>query len=142
MTREEEIRIMDVSKLAYIGDAVYELCIRERFLDSKTRSMDLLNRQNVRYVKAESQAYAIKQIMKTLPESELNLVKRARNHKITSKPQNVKPIIYKMATAFEAYIGYLYLTKDERLSEVVDSAVKLIDSGFETKKIEMRTKHE
>lgn len=142
MTREEEIRIMDVSKLAYIGDAVYELCIRERFLNSKTRSMDLLNRQNVRYVKAESQAYAIKQIMKTLPESELNLVKRARNHKITSKPQNVKPIIYKMATAFEAYIGYLYLTKDERLSEVVDSAVKLIDSGFETKKIEMRAKHE
>lgn len=133
---------MDVLKLAYIGDAVYELCIRERFLNSKTQNMDLISKQSIRYVKAESQAYAIKQIMKNLPEEELSLVKRARNHKITSKPQNVKPIIYKLATAFEAYIGYLYLSKDDRLLEVVENAVKLIDSGFENKKIESRKKHE
>ena len=142
MNNQEKIRMMDVSKLAYIGDAVYELYIRERFLDVKTRSMDLQNKLSVRYVKAESQAYAVKEIMKKLPEVELNLVKRARNHKITSKPQNLNPMVYKLATAFEAYIGYLYLSKDERLSEVIDDAVNIIDSGFESKKIEMRTRHE
>ncbi len=142
MTRQEQIRTMDVSKLAYIGDAVYELRVREKFLDAKTRNMDIQTKLNIRYVKAESQAYAIKKLMAELPQEELNLVKRAKNHKITSKPQYVKPMTYKLATAFEAYIGYLYLTEDEKLCEVVEKAISIIDDGFKNKKIETRTRHE
>lgn len=133
---------MDTSKLAYLGDAVYELHVREKFLEKKTRSMEEQNRVCVRYVKAESQAVAIKHIMKELDEKELALVKRARNHKITSMPRYANPLTYKLATAFEAYIGYLYLLKDSRLEDVIENAVEIIDKAYEEKKIEVRKKHE
>lgn len=140
--KKEEVRLMNTSKLAYIGDAVYELLIREKFLFVKTGRMDEQNRMAVKYVKAEAQAYAIKKILPNLPEDEQLLVKRARNHKITSKPQNAKPLTYKLATAFEAYVGYLYLIKDERLYEFLDKAMEIIDNAYERGKIEKRGKHE
>ena len=64
-----------------------------------------------------------------LSEKEASLVRRARNRRTSSKPKNADPIDYKMATAFEALIGYLYLSGEEqRLEEVMAEAVRIIEN--------------
>jgi len=65
-----------------------------------------------------------------LSEEEISLVKRARNHKSASKPKNADPVIYKLATAFEALIGFLYLEENtDRLEEVIARAIAIIEEG-------------
>ena len=126
---------MDVEKmsgttLAYMGDAVYEVYVRQYVLEKDSVDVNKQNRLAIKFVRAEGQAYAIKKMLPNLTEEEQLLVKRARNRKITSKPQNVKPVTYKLATAFEAFIGYLYLSgQKERLEEIVKEAIELIDSA-------------
>ena len=106
--------------LAYIGDAVYEVHIRERILRKTNTNADAMHKMSVRYVSAEAQAKILKKIYDELSEHEQELVKRARNHKISSKPKNADPVTYKLATAFEALIGYLYMTDDkERMDEIL-----------------------
>lgn len=111
---------MNTTALAFIGDAVYELYVRQRVVESGQVRGDKLHFQAVRHVKAESQAAVIKDLLMDLSEEELSLVKRARNKKTASRSKNVDLISYKWATAFEALIGYLYLSgQDERMKEIM-----------------------
>lgn len=121
----------DVTKLAYIGDAVYEVYIREHVLEKSAAKIHLLNKAATRYVRAEGQAAALKRLMaEELTEEETALVKRARNHRISSKPQKADPVVYKLATAFEALVGHLYLQgQKERLEQIVALAIEIIDSS-------------
>ena len=96
--------------LAFLGDAVYERFIRERIVRHGSVGADKMHREAVRYVKAAAQEHALRAMADSLTEDEADVVRRARNHKITSKPRNADPLTYKMATAFEALLGYLYLT--------------------------------
>ena len=114
--------------LAFIGDAVYEVAIRAHVLSSGEVRADNLHKAAVKYVRAEAQARALKAMMPALSDEEVALVKRARNKKITSKPKNAEPMEYKMATAFEALIGALYMAEDhQRIKELIEQAIKLID---------------
>lgn len=123
---------LNTTALAFLGDAVYETFIRAYVLESGQVHADRLHRMAVKYVRAEGQAAALRRIMPDLPEDELALVKRARNKKITSKPRYADPITYKMATAFEALMGYLYLAgKEERLLELERKAISIIDESEE-----------
>ncbi len=125
-----DIEKMSGTTLAYMGDAVYEVYVRQYVLEKDSVDVNKQNRLAIKFVRAEGQAYAIKKMLPNLTEEEQLLVKRARNRKITSKPQNVKPVTYKLATAFEAFIGYLYLSgQKERLEEIVKEAIELIDSA-------------
>jgi ribonuclease-3 family protein len=65
-----------------------------------------------------------------LTEEEAALLKRARNHRSMSRPQHADPKEYKLATGFEALLGYLYL-KDERdiLREIAAEAVRIVDAA-------------
>lgn len=120
---------LNTTVLAYMGDAVYECYIRLHVLKSGKVNVDVLHKSAVKYVRAEGQATALKKIFDTLSPEEQALVKRARNRKIVSKPKNADPVTYKMATAFEALIGDLYLTgRKERLEELIDKAIDAIDS--------------
>ena len=116
----------NVVTLAYLGDAVYELFIRESLLrDNRVSGSrpDLMNRAAVRYVKATAQCESIKRLLgdDRLTDDELALVKRARNHKPNSKAKNASMVEYKWATAFEALLGYLYLSNQkERLTEIME----------------------
>ena len=111
--------------LAYLGDAVYELQVRQHVLDQGICKAEHLHRAAVRYVRAEAQAQALKILLPDLSEEEVALVKRARNKKITSKPKNADPIAYKWATALEALIGYLYLSEQkERLLEIIATVIQ------------------
>ena len=73
---------------------------------------------------------ALRALADVLTETEADVVRRARNHKITSKPKNADPVTYKMATAFEALLGYLYLDgQEERLQAVMERAARVIEEA-------------
>lgn len=113
--------------LAFLGDAVYEQYIREHLIRDERVSgsrPDRMHKEAVKFVKATAQCENIKKLVKdgALSEDELALVKRARNHKVATKAKNASMIEYKWATAFEALLGYLYLSgQTERLMEIMEA---------------------
>jgi len=125
---KKEVKQINTTALAYLGDAVYEVAIRKYIMETGQYNADRLHKIAVRYVCAEGQALAIKRLIEELTEEEQSLVRRARNRKITSKPRNVEPITYKWATAFEAFVGYLHLTEQqERLDWFIGRAIEIIN---------------
>ena len=121
---------MNTTALAYLGDAVYEVFVRKTVLATGQSNADALHQLSVKYVRAEGQARALKALLPGLTEQELALVKRARNRRTVSKPKNADPVQYKLATAFEALIGHLYLSgEEERLTAILTAAVQAIDAG-------------
>lgn len=124
-----DIKQINTTALAYMGDAVYEIYIRKHVMETGHVHVDRLHAMAVPFVKAEGQAKAIKYLMDNfLTEEEQVLTKRARNHKIATKAKNATPMDYKWATAFEALLGYLYLKDDiKRLEEVIAKAIWYIE---------------
>ncbi len=107
--------------LAYLGDSVYELYIREYLIKRKLNKVNDLQKEAIKYVCAKSQSEMLRRLIndEILNESELSIVKRARNSKVTSSPKNTDILTYKHATAFEALIGYLYLKEDINRLEII-----------------------
>lgn len=132
-----ELKETNTSVLAFMGDAVYEVYVRQHVLEGGAVHADELHRQAVRYVSAEGQAFAIRRLMEEdLTEEELKLVKRARNHKASSSKKTRAShrgsdiVTDKLATAFEALLGYLYLDNDtERLEQLVKRSFEIIEEG-------------
>ncbi|MFV0517682.1 MAG: Mini-ribonuclease 3 [Aminipila sp.] len=125
-----EANKLNTTALAYMGDAVYEVYVRKYVLEENPIDINKQNKLAIKFVRAEGQALAIKKMLETLTDMEVSLVKRARNRKITSKPNNADPVTYKLATAFEALIGYLYLSNDiKRMEEVIEQAMVIIDNA-------------
>lgn len=123
------LKQINTTALAYLGDAVYEVYVREASVCKNPANVDAIHHTNVKYVRAEGQELAIRRLLEDLTEEEQSIVRRARNHKISSKPKNASPVTYKMATAFEALIGYLYLDgKKERMEEIIKRAIEIIDA--------------
>ena len=128
--REVDYKNYNSIVLAFMGDAVYERFIRERILRSGKTGADKMHRAAVRYVKAAAQELSLREMLDDLTEDEQVVVHRARNHKITSKPKNADPLTYKMATAFEALLGYLYLSgQSERLAELMERAAQTVENN-------------
>jgi len=118
-----DVNLINVITLAYIGDAVYEVYIREHLIKTGIAKVEELQKEAVKYVSAKSQAKILTYLMDNnlLTENELDVVKRGRNYKRTSHPKNTDIITYKMSSGFEAMIGYLYLTdKKDRLDEIMN----------------------
>lgn len=124
----QDIKNINTTALAYMGDAVYEVYVRRHVMETGQVNADKLHAMAVPFVRADGQAVAVKTLMRVfLTEEEVSLAKRARNHKTNSKPKNANPIDYKLATAFEALVGFLYLSGDiTRMEEVIAEAIKII----------------
>lgn len=122
--RKQNPDFMNEIILAYIGDCVYELYVRNFSIGTgKARTRDL-SRISAGFSKAASQADVLRRLEVFLSEEERKIVKRARNKKITSKPKNADPMDYKLATAFEALVGYLYLKGEvERMEAIIAAAI-------------------
>jgi ribonuclease-3 family protein len=103
--------------LAYIGDAVFELYVRTRFLMPPKRMADY-HSQVVTQVRAESQAIHLATLLPYLSESEKEILRRGRNACLT-KPRRMSRHIYKQATGLEALIGYLHLSDPQRLLQLL-----------------------
>lgn len=102
--------------LAYIGDAVYELYVRTKFLLPPKRMTDYHN-QVVTQVRAESQAIHLAILLPYFTDSEKEILRRGRNACAT-KPRRLDRKTYQQATGLEALIGYLHLTNPARLQEL------------------------
>ena len=109
----------NVLVLAYIGDAIYELYVREYIVNKGIVKVELLQKEATKYVSAKAQAKFLQQINEYLTDEEKTIVNRARNHKGNRHPKNTDIITYKYATGLEAIIGYMYLNNRQRLNEIM-----------------------
>jgi ribonuclease-3 family protein len=98
--------------LAFVGDAVYSLFVRERLVFSSDYKTGELNKLATKEVKATAQSEFIKEIMPLLTEKELSVYKRGRNAKKYTKSKSASVADYNASTGFEALLGYLYVTGD------------------------------
>src|SRR5574344_1056395 len=112
--------------LAYLGDTYFELYIRNYLIDKNILKINELQKNKVSYVNAISQAKQLEKLIDNnkLTADEMDIVMRARNHKVNHKPKNTDIITYKHATAFEALLGYLYVKENlKRLNEIIEYVI-------------------
>jgi ribonuclease III family protein len=112
-----ELQQLSPTALAYLGDAVYELYIRMYYLLPPQR-VNSYHSQVVAQVRAETQAQQLLMLIPHLSETELEIVRRGRNA-TTGRPKRVASVTYQQATSLETLIGYLYLTDEPRLTELL-----------------------
>ena len=98
--------------LAFVGDAVYSLFVRERLAFNSDKKTGELNKLAVSEVKATAQAAFYNRIKSLLTEEEDNIFHRARNAKKTTRAKSATVAGYNLSTGFEAVLGYLYVTGD------------------------------
>ncbi len=118
-----DIKMINVITLAYLGDAIYEVYIREKMIKEAPLKVEQLQKKAINYVSAKAQAKILSNLIDSnaLTEEELDIVKRGRNYKRSSHPKNTDIITYKLSTGFETLIGYLYLSgKKTRLREILE----------------------
>ena len=96
--------------LAFIGDAVYSLFVREKLTFNNDSKTGMLNKLAISEVRATAQSEFIKEILSLLTEEELSIFKRGRNAKKTTRSKSASIADYNNSTGFEALLGYLYLT--------------------------------
>ena len=105
---------------AYVGDSVYELFIRTTLKNNSNAKPHKLHIEAIKYVKAKAQADILKKISSFLTDEEKDIVRRGRNTENHHIAKNANVADYAQSTAFEALIGYLYLTRqDARLEEIL-----------------------
>lgn len=112
----------NILSLAYLGDCVYELYIREYLLNKGIVKVNTLQKQAIYFVSAKAQCAFVKEMLneKILTEEEEAVFNRGRNHKSHAHPKNTDIITYKYATGLEAVIGFLYLQqKQDRIKEIM-----------------------
>ena len=117
------IDTINIITLAYLGDAIYEVYIREKLIKLGITKVDELQKETIKYVSAKGQAQILKDLIdrNILTDSELDVVKRGRNNKRSIHPKHTNIITYKLSTGFEALIGYLYLSNNtERLNIILE----------------------
>lgn len=117
-----DTREINVISLAYLGDSVYEVYIREFLIKKGIVFVDDLQREAIKYVSAKSQNKILKFLIDNdyLDDFEMDIVKRGRNYKRGVHPKNTDIVTYKNSTGFETLFGYLYLEKKiERLDEII-----------------------
>ena len=111
---ETDVNLMSPLVWAYIGDCVYELYIRNELVNKTNLKPHKLHIASIQYVKAEKQAEILHNIYEELTAEERDIVRRGRNAENHHLPKNCSVKDYMHSTAFEALIGYLYLTKNEK----------------------------
>ncbi len=124
---EKEARLLNPLQLALVGDGVYELFIRNSILSNNLElSAHKMHVKAIGYVKAKSQSIIMHEIEDKLTENESYIFKRGRNAKSATVPKNADVRDYRMATGFEALVGYLYLIGDtERLEFIFNTAISI-----------------
>ena len=121
--QEQNPKLLSPLTLAFLGDAVYELCVRQRVVAEGNCPVNDMHRKAVKLVNAAAQSDAFERISGALTEEELAVYKRGRNANATSSPKHAALADYRRATGVEALFGYLYLNGEtERIGELFDLA--------------------
>ena len=113
--------------LAYIGDAVYEVLIRTRVMNQGNMQVSKMHKRSAELVRAPTQAVIIKLLLEELSQEEMAVYKRGRNARSATMAKHATMTEYRMATGFEALVGYLYLEGcHDRLLELIHDGLEKI----------------
>ena len=118
---DKEINAKQLSplNLAFIGDCVYEMLVRESLVADANRPVNDLHKESVKFVSAKAQTEAYEKIKDCLTDEETAVFKRGRNAKVGHNPKSASQGEYHIATGVEALFGYLYLTENaKRIKEL------------------------
>ncbi len=107
----DKVSQMSTQKLAFLGDAVYELLVRERIVTEREGKIGELHNIKVSKVCCEAQSEFFKKLEPLFTEDELAIYRRGKNIRSGRVPKNVEPNVYYCATGLEAVFGYLYLSR-------------------------------
>jgi ribonuclease-3 family protein len=119
MQKEEASRFNPVT-LAFLGDAVYALYVRERLVRSNTGNAGQLQKTASRVLSARGQSAFLQRVLPLLTTDEEEVYRRGRNAKKATKNKNADAVDYARSTGFEAVLGYLYLTgRQGRIEELL-----------------------
>jgi len=122
---KEDVKNMQPLVLAFVGDAIHTLYIRQQMVNLGDYKVNELTRMVKQKVNAGMQCKVFKAIENILTEEEHDIAYRARNSVKGQGAKNYSAYEYNYATAFEALVGYLYLTKQvERLNEILNLSLK------------------
>ena len=121
---EKEVKNLNPQVLAFVGAGVYSLYIRHKVVLNEGLKGKGLHERVTNFVKASGQSNFISKLLPLLSSEELQVFKRARNHKTLSQSKNANIVDYKRATGLEALLGYLYLSgKYDRLNEILKISI-------------------
>lgn len=116
--------------LAYVGDSLYELEIRKHLLGKGLTDVNKMHKEAIKYTSGVNQAAIISYFLKEkiLFDDEIIYYKRGRNANHSKNRRNISVTQYKMATGFEALIGYLYYSDNiARMNELINLAIKYVE---------------
>ncbi|BCJ87359.1 Mini-ribonuclease 3 [Effusibacillus dendaii] len=120
---------MPALALAYLGDGVWELFVRQHLLAIGEMRPHRLQKASVSYVKAKAQADILHHLKDDLTEEEMGVVRRGRNAKSGTVPKHADVIDYRHSTGFESLCGYLFLKGEfERLRVLAEKAIHYVDT--------------
>lgn len=115
--------------LAYLGDAVLEIYIREYVIRMGKTKIDQLHRSAVKFVNAKAQSFIYDSIQSLLSDDEMVILRKGRNAK-KNIPKNVEMVDYRKSTGVEALLGYLFLKGDnDRIKELVNYIILTIEGS-------------
>lgn len=123
-----EANLMNGLSLAYIGDAYFELKIRQYLLEKNITKVNELHKYAIKYTSGEAQASFMDYFFSNniLTEQEIEIYKKGRNS-TNSHRKNLSMAQYQKATGFEALIGYLYEENDlERLDVLINTIIDIV----------------
>ena len=123
---------MKTADLAYLGDAVIELWVRERLLQMGVCGSGRLNKAALCYVKATAQAAAVLELLPLLTEEETAIWKRGRNSHCGSIPKSANVAEYRAATGLEVLCGWLRLEgRNQRIEQLLAAGYCSMEEGTE-----------
>ena len=127
---ETEILMMSPLTWAYVGDSVYEQYIRTYLANSTNLNPHKMHINSIKFVKASAQANLLKRLSEEiLTEEEKEIVRRGRNTQSHHLPKHASVEEYMYSTAFEALIGFLYLTKqNNRLKIILEKCLEYVNN--------------
>lgn len=128
------IQQIPILSLAYLGDAVWEIVVRDHLVRKSRLQANQLHQQATHYVKAAGQARIMQEWLDRpnwLKAEELTIFKRGRNAKSHTSAKNASIADYRLATGFEALFAYLYLGDEpKRYQELSESALAIIEEDL------------
>ena len=118
---ESEARQYSPLTLAFLGDAVYSLLVRNMLTVDSNKPTGKLHKESIKFVNAAFQAEMIKELLPSLTENETAVFKRGRNAHSGHSPKNQEAGDYRYATGLETLYGYLYLCgESDRIKEIFE----------------------
>ena len=122
----KNLKEISTEALAYLGDSVIELKVRELLVEQGISGSGDLNRASLAFVKASAQAAAMHKIIPMLSDDETSVYKRGRNMSGGNVPKSATMSEYRTATGMEVLFGYLHMIhQQQRANELFSMAYEL-----------------